>query len=51
MKQYDLEDIIIWPSGTWCYRYELHEMQHLGNDYEVLLYDSPEYNTFLEVNT
>lgn len=45
----DIEDVIVWPNGSWCHRYELHEMTHMSDDYEVLQFDSPEYNTFLEV--
>jgi hypothetical protein len=29
------ELICIWPDGTWCYKYELHEMTHMGDDYET----------------
>ena len=47
-KQTDLEDLILWPDGTWCYRYELYEMNHMGDDYEVLSYDSDEYNKFFK---
>lgn len=27
------EDILEWPDGTWCFRYELHEMAHKSDDY------------------
>lgn len=47
-KQTDLEDLILWPDDTWCYRYELYEMNHMGDDYEVLSYDSDEYNKFFK---
>lgn len=32
----DPEDLIRWPDGTECYRYELHEMRHMSDDYEVI---------------
>ena len=44
----DLEDIFIWPDSTWCYRYEQGEMRHMSDDYEILQFDSPEYNMLLE---
>ena len=47
-KQTDLEDLILWPDDTWCYRYELYEMNHPCDDYEVLSYDSDEYNKFFK---
>lgn len=30
------DDVIVWPCGTWCYRYELAEFSHKSDDYEVL---------------
>lgn len=30
------EDIFVWPDGAWCYRYELAEMTHMSDDYEVV---------------
>ena len=48
IKQTNLEDLILWPDDTWCYRYELYEMNHMGDDYEVLSYDSDEYNKFFK---
>lgn len=49
MNQADLDDILIWPDGTWCYQFELHEMQWMSDDYERLQFDSPEYWAFLEI--
>lgn len=46
----DIEDILVWSNGTWCYRYEQHEMTHLGDDFQILYFGTPEYNLFLEVN-
>ena len=48
----DIEDILVWSyPGTWCYRYELQEMQHRSDDFSVLCFGTPKYNLFLEVNT
>lgn len=37
------EDILRWPDGTTCYRYELQFFQHLSDDYEVIPLESPEH--------
>lgn len=37
------EDILRWSDGTWCFRYELHEMTHMSDDYEVITDQHPEY--------
>lgn len=31
-----VEDIIVWPCATWCYRSELPEMTHMSDDFEVI---------------
>lgn len=28
-----------WPDGTWCWKYELHEMGHMGDDYHLVFFD------------
>lgn len=28
-----LDDVMIWPDGTWCYRVELSEMTHMSDDF------------------
>lgn len=48
MTKTDLEDILLWPDGVWCYRYESKDMTHKSDDYGVLYFDSEEYNKFLE---
>lgn len=35
-----MEDLIVWPDNTQCYRYELHEMNHVSDDYLVIPYGS-----------
>ena len=39
----DVEDIILWPDGIWCYRHELAEYGWLSDDYIVI-----EYGSFLK---
>lgn len=39
----DLEDIFVWPCGTWCFRYESEQMKHLSDDYRVVHWNTPEY--------
>lgn len=36
MQYTSLADILVWPDNTQCYRYELHEMQHMSDDYIVI---------------
>ena len=43
----DIEDIFVWPCGTWCYRYQAWEMDYKSDDYEVLHFDTPEYVQFV----
>ena len=33
------EDLIIWADDTHCYRYELHEMGHMSDDYRVVYFN------------
>ena len=44
----DSEDIFLWCDGVWCYRYELYEMNHKSDDYEVLPFESARYLKFIE---
>lgn len=46
-KTVDIEDVILWSDSTWCYRYELHEMSHKSDDYEVLYVGTDSYMNFL----
>lgn len=47
-KTADLEDVFVWPDGTWCYRYETDEMSHKSNDYIVIHFDEAKYQQFFE---
>ena len=41
----DIEDVIMWPDDSWCYRYELEEFQQgRSDDYRVIPYDSEEWH-------
>lgn len=41
-----MNDIYLWPDGTWCFGDELNAMTHMSDDYVWLAYDSPEYHKF-----
>ena len=43
----DIEDIFVWPSGEWCYRYEKDEFTHTSDDYSLVVFGTKEYDTFL----
>jgi len=47
-KQTDMEDIFLWCEGTWCYRYEFHEMNHMSDDFCILPFNSKEYQDLLQ---
>lgn len=47
-SQADLEDVFLWPDATWCYRYQREAYSHMSDDYQILYFDSPEYNLFME---
>lgn len=38
-----MDDVILWPCGTWCYRDELPEFTHMSDDYRVLNYMSGDW--------
>ena len=44
----NLEDILMWSDGTWCYRHELSEMNHMSDDYRVIAFDSAEYKELMK---
>lgn len=37
------DDLIVWSDNTQCYRYELHEMNHMSDDYIVIPVGSLHY--------
>lgn len=43
-KTVDIEDIMLWPDGEWCYRYELSEfMKERSDDFRVIYLGSKEW--------
>lgn len=48
IRRIDEEDLILWPDGTYCHYYELSEMSHKSDDFEVIPFDSIRYNEVLE---
>jgi len=42
----NLEDVFVWPDGSWCYRCEIHEYRWISDDYSVVEYRSEEYKEF-----
>lgn len=44
----DFEDVLLWPCGTWCSRYELGEYLHKSDDFSVLYFGTPEYEAFIK---
>lgn len=40
MQHNSNEDICVWPDNAQCYMYELHEMQHMSDDYIIVPYRS-----------
>lgn len=43
----DDDDVMLWPDGEWCYRFELCEMSHKSDDYQVLAFESGNWNDFM----
>jgi hypothetical protein len=41
------DDVLIWPCGTYCQRYQLAEHGHLSDDYELLKAGSYEWRIFM----
>lgn len=31
-----LEDVCLWPDGSWCFFEDIMEMSHMSDDYEVI---------------
>ena len=43
-----MENIYLWANGTWCYSYELEEMLHMSDDFQIIYEGTPEHDKFLE---
>jgi hypothetical protein len=37
------EDIIRWPDGSWCFRYELPQYLYKSDDYEVVPFGAADW--------
>ena len=48
IQKVSMADLFCWPDGTWCMRADAAEYKHMGDDYSVLVADSPEWVVFLE---
>ena len=48
-KTLDIEDIFVWPDGTWCYRYEKDEFAHMSDDCAIVAFGTKEYDEFFEL--
>lgn len=42
------EDILRWPCGTWCYRYEREEFTHLSDDFIVVPFSTLDHYLLTE---
>lgn len=40
------DDILKWSDGSWCAREDLGEYPHMSDDYEVLFFESDEWQEF-----
>lgn len=47
-QKVSVADLFCWPDGTWCMRCEVKEYGHMGDNYSVLVADTPEWHAFLE---
>lgn len=43
-----MDDLFIWPDGTYCHRYELNQYSHMSDDYSVVFFGTREYDEFFE---
>lgn len=39
----DHEDVILWPDGYWCFRFELEEHSHRSGNYKVYFKNNPNH--------
>lgn len=42
-RPHDIEDVFLWPDGSWCYREEVEEYSHKSDDYKVLYFGTDEW--------
>ena len=49
VREINGEDILLWPNGSWCYRYELEDnFGHLSDDYVVIPVDTPRWQEVVD---
>lgn len=39
----DIEDVFLWPDGSWCHREEVGEYSHKSDDYQILYFGTDEW--------
>lgn len=42
-----VDDIVIWPNGSWCFYGELHEYPQRSPDYRIVPEGSPEWESIV----
>ena len=42
----DPDDLFVWADGTFCARSEVAEFAHMSDDYQVLAYGTPAWDSF-----
>ena len=47
-QERSLDDVFVWPDGTWCYRYEKDEFHHMSDDYMVVFFGTKGYDEFFK---
>lgn len=45
-----LEDIMLWPDESWCYRCEMGGMGFMGDDYEVIRVGEQRWHDILSLD-
>lgn len=43
-----LDDIYVWPDGSWCYGEEIGEYDFMSDDCRIIYFDTAEYYEFLD---
>lgn len=51
LKSISMQDIFLWPCGTWCYREDILEYRCMSDDFKVIKEGTEEYKEFLKENT
>lgn len=43
IQEISQDDIMRWPDGSWCFRYELPQMTHMSDDYEIIPFGAADW--------